>query len=330
MQQIAQILAVTFPFFALVLCGYLAVRLRVLPIAAIPGLSAFVLYFALSSMLFRVGSGTPLAQLINPPLIVVYTLSSLLLIAVVVTMSRNERIGIKDAAFGAMVTIYSNSGFMGIPLLFALLGEKAMSVIIVTLLIDQVLMSPVCIAIAHAERPTGERRGLAAMLLPTLRLLKTAARNPMPWGIAAGVAFGASGWTLPAPVAKTITLLSEAATPVALFTIGTMLARNALRAGRSKPPMDYVPLALTKLFAHPLVMYLGAMAAQALGFPMDAATLTALILVAALPSASFVSMLAESFGADADRIASVITVSTVFSFITFSATVWLLGVQPPT
>jgi len=54
------ILAVTVPFFALVLCGYLAARQRVLPESAIPGLNAFVLYFALPCMLFRFGMNTPL------------------------------------------------------------------------------------------------------------------------------------------------------------------------------------------------------------------------------------------------------------------------------
>ena len=39
------ILAVTVPFFALVLCGYLAARQRVLPESAIPGLNAFVSVF---------------------------------------------------------------------------------------------------------------------------------------------------------------------------------------------------------------------------------------------------------------------------------------------
>ncbi len=41
--------AITFRFFALVLCGYLAVR-RKLPLAAIGGLHSFVLYFALPCM----------------------------------------------------------------------------------------------------------------------------------------------------------------------------------------------------------------------------------------------------------------------------------------
>ena len=53
------ILAITSPFFALVLCGYLAVRRSLLPLAAIGGLNSFVLYFALPCMLYRFGAATP-------------------------------------------------------------------------------------------------------------------------------------------------------------------------------------------------------------------------------------------------------------------------------
>jgi predicted permease len=48
------------------------------------------------------------------------------------------------------------------------------------------------------------------------------------------------------------------------------------------------------------------------------------VLVAALPSASNVSMLAEKFGADNGRIARIILVSTAAAFLTFSAAVSLL------
>ncbi|HEV8689023.1 MAG TPA: AEC family transporter, partial [Ideonella sp.] len=39
------VFTVTLPFFALVLCGYLAAQRHVLPASAIPGLNAFVLFF---------------------------------------------------------------------------------------------------------------------------------------------------------------------------------------------------------------------------------------------------------------------------------------------
>ena len=40
-RPVQQILFVTFPFFALELCGYLAARSRMLPLDAIPGLNGF-------------------------------------------------------------------------------------------------------------------------------------------------------------------------------------------------------------------------------------------------------------------------------------------------
>ena len=64
--RVLHILLVTFPFFALDccrLCG--GAQRRMLPLEAIPGLNAFVLYFALPCMLFRFGAGTPIAQLLD-------------------------------------------------------------------------------------------------------------------------------------------------------------------------------------------------------------------------------------------------------------------------
>ncbi|HOE40580.1 MAG TPA: AEC family transporter, partial [Rhodoferax sp.] len=59
------IFTITFPFFALVLCGYLAARRHLLPLEAIAGLNRFVLFFALPCMLYRFGAGTPIAQLLD-------------------------------------------------------------------------------------------------------------------------------------------------------------------------------------------------------------------------------------------------------------------------
>lgn len=52
------ILSVTVPFFALILAGYWAAQRGWLPLAAIPGLNTFVLFFALPCMLLRFGMNT--------------------------------------------------------------------------------------------------------------------------------------------------------------------------------------------------------------------------------------------------------------------------------
>ncbi|RYF42222.1 MAG: AEC family transporter, partial [Comamonadaceae bacterium] len=116
------ILLVTFPFFALVLCGYVAARRRMLPLEAISGLNSFVLYFALPCMLYRFGASTPIAQLLDGAAIAVYLVCALVMVAFVVAGSLNRRIRWNDASFGALVAAFPNTGFMGVPLLVALLG----------------------------------------------------------------------------------------------------------------------------------------------------------------------------------------------------------------
>ena len=116
------IFAVTVPFFALVLCGWLAAWRGVLPDSAIPGLNAFVLYFALPCMLFRFGLSTPLLELLNPTLLLVYLPCSLLMVFGTIAFTLGERVNLKDASFGALVASFPNTGFMGVPLLVALVG----------------------------------------------------------------------------------------------------------------------------------------------------------------------------------------------------------------
>jgi predicted permease len=79
-----------------------------------------------------------------------------------------------------------------------------------------------------------------------------------------------------------------------------------------------------KLFLHPLLVLVVGLAAISVGVPIDVFTLKVMVLVAALPSASNVSMLAERFGADNGRIARIILVSTAAAFLTFSGAVALL------
>ncbi len=325
------ILAVTVPFFALVLCGYLAAQRKLLPEAAIPGLNAFVLFFALPCMLFRFGASMPFAQLINPSLIAVYALCALLVVlfTVAVTLRRAESrqgVDMKNAAFGALVAAFPNTGFMGVPLLVALLGERAAGPVIGTVLVDLFLTSSLCIALAqawHGDDAAPHERTLTTVL----RSLRGAMRNPLPWAIGLGAASAASGLALPGPLAQIVKMLGDAATPVALFTIGAVLWRAGQHVHTRTPISQYLPVALIKLFVHPLLVLSVGLLLRAAGVPVPEFGLSVLVLAAALPSASNVSLLAERYGADTGRVARIIMASTVLAFVTFSLLAWGLGVH---
>jgi len=315
-----QILPVTFPFFALVLCGHLAARWRWLPLGAIPGLNAFVLFFALPCMLYRFAAGTPIVRLLDPAVSAVYLLCALATVALAVAATRRGLPGWNDTAFGALVAAFPNSGFMGVPLVVALLGERAAGPAIVTLIVDLVVTSSVCIGLSRLDHANGLGAGAA-----TRRALVGMLTNPLPWAIALGCLSAATGFQLWLPLARTAEMLGNGASPVALFTIGAVLARPQAPSTAARRVGDVPLVVFCKLVLHPaLVWGVGQLALRG-GVALDRFSLTVLVLVAALPSASSVPMLAERFGADAARIARIVLVATALSFVSFSAVVALLA-----
>ena len=313
------IFAVTFPFFALVLCGYAATRRGLLPLLAIPGLNSFVLFFALPCMLYRFGARTPITQLLNPSLVAVYLLCALMMVGLTVMLTRRGRIGWNDASFGALVAAFPNTGFMGVPLLVALLGAQAAGPAIVTIAIDMVITSSLCIALSQLDGAGTQGAGRAAR-----RALAGVVANPLPWSIALGALASSLSFTLPLPLNTTVNLLADAASPTALFTIGAVLARAQMSGARRAALADCGLVVGLKLVFHPMLVGAVGLAAMAAGAPLDRFALTVIVLVAALPSASNVAMLAERFDADNGRIAQIILGSTVLAFFSFSAAVaWL-------
>ncbi len=313
------VLEITFPFFALVLCGYVATRRGYLHLTAIPGMNSFVLFFALPCLLFRFGASTPIAQLLDASVFGVYLFCALVMVGFTIAITKNKRIGWNDASLGALVAAFPNTGFMGVPLLVALLGARAAGPAIVTIVVDMVITSSLCIALSRLDGADEHGFSKAAK-----NALISVFANPMPWSILLGALASAVDLQLPKPLAVTVGLLADAASPVALFTIGAVLARSHMNEHDHQLLREYLPVALLKLFLHPVLMLLIGLAAKQLGAPLDNFALTVLVLVSALPSASNVSLLAERFGANNGRIARIILVSTALAFFTFSGAVALL------
>ena len=357
---------VTFPFFALIAAGYAAGRLRWLPLEAIPGLNTFVLYFALPCMLYRFGASTPIAQLLDASVVLVWGCCAMLVVAGVVRWSRaptlgtgvsslppegasaglgrpgagrrNARMGWNDAAFGALVAAFSNTGFMGVPLITALLGAQVVGPIIITIIFDIFVTASLCIALSRLDG--ADKHGASRALR---QALKGVFVNPLPWAILLGALASAAQFKLAGPLDRTVAMLADAASPAALFTIGAVLARSALLAGRHDasaavaaamgsaprasapaPLADVLLEVAVKLFVHPLLVYGAARGATTLGLPLSREAVVAMVLVAALPSASNVAMLAERFGADNGRIARIILWSTAAAFLSFPLVVgWM-------
>lgn len=310
------ILNVTAPFFALVLCGYLAARCRTLPENAVPALNTFVLYFALPCMLFRFAAGAPFHDILNVPVFLAYMVTGLSVLALFAAAARcMAGESLRDAAFAALAVAWSNWGYMGIPLIPALLGQTALAALIAAGMADLLVVVSAALALASLESRGGGVRTACAGALVHI------GKNPLIWAVIVGGGFSAFEWVLPAGLDQFVRLLAQAAGPVALFTIGASLYRPGTRARRA----DVLAIAGAKLLFHPVCAGLVAVYA----FHLTRLEVETLILAAALPVGGSVFLFAERHGANAERVAAAILVSTALAFVTFSALCWALNIRMP-
>lgn len=299
----------TLPFFGLIGLGWLAARTRFFPQEAAAWLTKFVFYFALSAMLFRFAAGLDLAALFDLRFVGAYLGGSLAVWLSGLAVARARGLPLAEAAMEAQCCMTGNTGFLGVPMLVVLLGERAIGPVLMVLTIDMLVFSTLITLIIHAARHGGLR---LASLAPIGRGIVA---NPMILSMVAGLCWAQLHLPLPGPLDEFLTLLGGAATPGALFAIGASLAGR--RIGRLATS---VWLSGAKLVLHPLAV---ALAAWAAGVEPYAAGV--MIAAAALPVAGNVYILAQHFGIAQQRVSAAILVSTGCGIVTLPLVMLLIG-----
>ncbi|WP_299937284.1 AEC family transporter [uncultured Pelagimonas sp.] len=149
--------------------------------------------------------------------------------------------------------------------------------------------------------------------------LKKIAVNPFLLASVSGVLVGLSGLKIPAPVLAPVEMLSAAAIPVALISIGATMDWRALaRLDRFSAILCGV-----KLIALPALTF-----AACAALSVEASLMGVLVVFAALPTASAAHVLAAGFGADRRLVATLIAQSTLLAALTLPlwiAVVMLVG-----
>ncbi|MDI3513317.1 MAG: malonate transporter [Rhodocyclaceae bacterium] len=305
------ILAITGPIFILIAVGFAAVRLRVLATTDMRALGVFVINFALPALLFSAMSAGSVTQTLRLDLLLPYALGSLAVVGLVVALAMTVlRRKLQMAAVLAMGMSVSNSAFIGFPIAQQLSPGTASAALAVYAMVEALIMFPLLMALAELGGGGGRwpvvLRGIVLSL----------ARNPMILAILAGVALSLAGLTLPLPAARAIELLGSTAAPVALFYIGGTLAGLKVKIAAG----DIGLIVAGKLVLHPLLVYLAFLA-----LPLDGAALqTAAVLNACMPMMSIYPILAQKYGQEG-LCAAALVATTVTSFFTISAFLWLSG-----
>ena len=191
-------------------------------------------------------------------------------------------------------SIYGNTGFMGIPLIQAVLGDSGMLVAVTSLVVFNIsTWTHGAILIGGKERAS----------------VKKALLNPGTIGFLIAVVLFAGGITLPGPVADAVGFVGSLNTPLAMIIIGGQMAAVDLKS-ILKDARLYVS-AMLKLLVIPMISLL-----VLLPLGVEPIIVVAVTILAGCPTAGATSIMSEMMGKDASLAARLVTLSTIFCVIT--------------
>lgn len=309
------VVSLALPFFGLILLGYVCGKRLAYPEAGLKWMNFFIVYLALPALFFRLIAEAPFEKLSNWPFVIATTASTFAVFVLAFGVGMLATRGrVREATIQAVAGAYSNIGYMGPGLTLAALGQEAIVPTALIFVFDNILLFtlvPLLMSLGGAER------------MPPLRMARTivlrVATHPFNVAIGLAILFAYLGVSLPAAVDTMLVFLKNAAAPCALFTMGVTVA---LRQVRSVPAEIPVLLAI-KLVLHPLLVWA---ALSAIGdFPP--VWVMVAVLMAALPPALNVFVLANQYQAYVERASTAILVGTAVSAATVTLLLWLIAEQ---
>jgi predicted permease len=211
------------------------------------------------------------------------------------------------AAVHACVT-FGNYGWMGLGVAQALLGDAGSQRVVYFIL----LWWPVFygfglpIGLIHGERRKGR--------IPLGRAAAVAA--PVLVAMALGLAANLGGVALPSLVDTALRPFADMTVPLILLSVGLLLDPTRLRA-RLRPALA---ISAATLVVGPLLGWL-----LARWLAPDPTTASAIVLLGAMPVATLVPVLGESYEMDMGIVNTAIVLSTLLSLVTIPVTAILLG-----
>jgi len=258
----------------------------------------------------RLIAGQPLRQSFNPGFYAGYLASGVVVFMLVLGVSRLTAAPTLAAA-GAHATAatVSNLGFLGPPLVLAFFGERGAGPLAMAILAEIMVLLSLGGVLMGANGDA--RRGIGA------QILRGTAFNPVVAAIVLGAVLAGMGLALPEPITRFLAFLGGAAGPTALFALGGALALQRLDRGTA---VASCLISLVKLVVYPLFTWLVLRHVMTL----DPFWVQAGVLIACLPSAGNIYVLAQRYDADPRRVSAAILLSTIASVVTFPCAAWLV------
>ena len=301
-----EVLGLILPLFGLILLGFIGGKISKQSIEALGWLNTFIIYFALPALFFKLLAKTPIEQLASWSFIfanigitfAIFTFTFLIGIF-------NARGNIGEATVQGLAGAYGNIGYMGPALAILALGEQAAIPVAIIFCFENIMH----FAIAPAMMAISGLKQQSTFQL-VLEIVRKIIFHPFIMATAVGVLAASINFTPPVPVERLIDYLAQAAAPCALFAMGVTLALRPLK----RMPWSLGYIVPIKLIAHPLLMYVGLSYAG----NFDTKWTFAAILLASLPTATNVFVIAQQYNVWVERASASVLVTTSASVITVS------------
>ncbi|MGB0163091.1 MAG: AEC family transporter [Candidatus Puniceispirillaceae bacterium] len=311
----ADILALTIPFFGIILLGSLT-RLKGW-FSAADGrmISRYVFFVVLPPFMFVAITARPLNDIFNPEFTLRYELVTLTLFGLAFIVGRYLlKLSRKEASLFSLNASYPNYGYIGVPLALLAFGEDAAVPMAVILVVNNAVLV-LLVALFITDETSG---GAGRTFVKTMASL---VKNPLLMSVVVAMGFSASGLTMPEMPALFLDLLAGAAAPTALFALGIALVGQPVRAAWG----ELGALAVFKLFMHPLMMALVFLGWPAIGpYPFDPLWIKIALIFSCLPVAANVFNLAEFYGVYSGRTATSIMLSTLIASVSVPAMMYMI------
>ena len=313
------VIGLVLPFFGLIFLGFFVARITRQPVEALGWMNTFIVYVALPALFFQLLAKTPFEQLTEWTFILGSVLSTYFIFTLMFAGSRLiEGSGIAESTIKGLAAAYGNIGYMGPGLALLVFGPAAAVPVALIFCFENIIhfaVAPMMMALSG-----GEKQPAAQLMLGVLRKIVL---HPFIIATAAGVAGAYLHLRPPLPIERLLEYLSAAAAPCALFAMGVTLALRPLK----RVPKELGPIAFLKLILHPLVCYV---VLSWVG-NFSEVWLFSAVLLAALPTATNVFVLAQQYHVWVERASASILLTTCFSVATVTGLIYLIssGMLPP-
>jgi predicted permease len=302
-------------FFLLLSTGFFCKKYKILNDATTTGVNRFIIMVAYPCLIMARTSSLEMDHRIFANFLFtgVLTVGLLLVFAAFgYFYCRVRKFPAEDAPIAEFSIMSPNNGFMGFPIAFAFFGDMGLLYMVASNVALNTMFFTYGISLMRRgsdKRP----ESLVKKIVGFLSLLV----NPKVSAAIVGIFLCYNHLQLPGLAMTYLESVGAVATPLAMVSIGTMLAEGfGLHVLKDRLIMEP---ALMKLFAVPLICV-----AIVCFLPLDPLVKTILIVGNALPTATTVPILAEQYKRNRGLAGSILVVSTIFSMATIPVAVWLL------